>query len=111
MEICTCLVSIGGDPRHVVPKHSTTPAEIVLLQRLHGNDAVTEIVVTEKENRSHEDERDRLGARYGDDKIMETFGQYGDLPTTLKEARVDNSLMSATASKGDAPKTKKGEDE
>ena len=60
MEICTCLVSIGGDPRHVVPKHSTTPAEIVLLQRLHGNDAVTEIVVTEKDKRSHEDERDRL---------------------------------------------------
>jgi len=111
MEICNCLVSIGGDPRHVVPKHSTTPAEIVLLQRLHGNDAVTEIVVTQKDKRSHEDERDRLGARYGDDKIMETFGQYGDLPTTLKEARVDNSLMSATASKGDAPKTPKGEDE
>ena len=111
MEICTCLVSIGGDPRHVVPKHSTTPAEIVLLQRLHGNDAVTEIAVTQKDKRSHEDERDRLGARYGDDKIIDTFGQYGDLPSTLKEARVDNALLSIVQTKNNAPEPSKGGDE
>lgn len=97
MDICNCLVAIGGDPRHVIAKHGATPAEIVLLQRLHGDDAITEILVTDKEKRSHDDERDRLGARYGDDKIVDAFGQYGDLPTSLKSARIGKSLMAATA--------------
>lgn len=108
MDICICLVSIGGDPRHVVPKHSVTPAEIVLLQKLHGDDAITEIRVEGKERRSHEEERDRLGARYGDDKIFDAFGQYGDLPSSLKAARISDSLMAINQPKIEEPK---GEDE
>lgn len=108
MDICTCVVAIGGDPRAVVAKQSVTPAELVLLQRAHGDDAVTRIAVLETDTRTDEDERDRLGSRYGDEKVIQAFGQYGDLPQTLKAARIAENLMEEVAP---AAKPKKGEDE
>ena len=40
-EKCSCTVAIGGDIRSVVAKSMVTPAEIMLLQSIHGGDAVT----------------------------------------------------------------------
>lgn len=101
MDICTCVVAIGGDPRAVVPKHSVTPAELVLLQQAHGDDAVTKILIAANETRTDDDERERLALRYGDEKVIQAFGQYGDLPQTCKAARIAENLMEEAAPAGE----------
>lgn len=88
MQVCECVVLIGGDQRNSVQKESVTPAEIVLLQRIHGIDAVRDICVLKTDKRTQEFERDRLGSLYGDEMIGGVFGAYGKVPTTLKEAKV-----------------------
>ena len=98
---------MGATPAPLL-QSSVTPAELILLQRAHGDDAVTRIAVLETDTRTDEDERDRLGSRYGDEKVIQAFGQYGDLPQTLKAARIAENLMEEVAP---AAKPKKGEDE
>jgi len=41
-------------------------------------------------------ERNRLGEFYGDDKVVGLFNQYGDLPNTLEAARVPAELLDPT---------------
>lgn len=88
MQVCECLVLIGGDQRNSVQKESVTPAEIVLLQQIHGIDAIRDICVMKSDKRTHDEERNRLGGLYGDMVVSNTFGAYGKLPSTLKEAKV-----------------------
>lgn len=92
-EKCSCTVAIGGDIRSVVPRPSVTPAEIMLLQAIHGADAVTNIRVIGEEDTTMDAERDRLGRFYGDQRVVAQFNQFGDLPTTLAAARIGEELM------------------
>jgi len=92
-EFCKCTVAIGGDIRAVVPKPIVSIPEIMLLQQIHGVGAVTNIKVIETQDTTSEAERDRLGRFYGDEKVVNLFNQFGDLPKTLAEARIpDESL-------------------
>ena len=93
---CSCTVAIGGDIRSVVPKTMVTPAEIMLLQSIHGGDAVTNIRVNGELDATMDQERNRLGEFYGDDKVVGLFNQYGDLPNTLEAARVPAELLDPT---------------
>ena len=93
MEQLSCSVAINGDIRAVITKPLVTIAEIVLLQAMHGADAVTNIKVIGETERTSEQERDRLGNFYKDNKVIEVFGQYGDLPKTLSESRIDDTLL------------------
>tara|TARA_B100001287_G_scaffold107686_1_gene90695 strand:- start:9289 stop:9705 length:417 start_codon:yes stop_codon:yes gene_type:complete len=95
-EKCSCTVAIGGDIRSVVPKTMVTPAEIKLLQSIHGDDAVTNIRVDGMFVVTAEEERDRLGNFYGDQKVINLFNQYGDLPDTLEAARIPSELLDPT---------------
>lgn len=88
MQVCECLVLIGGDQRNSVHKSAVTPAELVILQRIHGLDAVRDIFVRRMDRRTHDEERDRLGAFYGDEVVSQVFGSYGKLPSTVKEAKI-----------------------
>ena len=83
MDLLSCSVAINGDIRAVITKPQVTIPEIVLLQAMHGADAVTNIKVIGEVETTSEQERDRLGNFYKDAKVMEVFGQYGDLPKTL----------------------------
>lgn len=65
MQICSCTVRIGGSPVHTVQKDDVTPAEILVLQQIHGTDAVIEIKPLRMDKRSHPAEWDRLCERYG----------------------------------------------
>ena len=103
---CSCTVAIGGDIRSVVPRPSVTPAEIMLLQTIHGSDAVTNIRVIGEEDTTMDAERDRLGRFYGDAKVIAQFNQFGDLPTTLEAARIGEELMDP-AWKPESPKPAK----
>ncbi len=95
-EKCSCTVAIGGDIRSVVPKTMVTPAEIMLLQSIHGDDAVTNIRVNGELDATMDQERNRLGEFYGDSKVVGLFNQFGDLPNTLEAARVPAELLDPT---------------
>lgn len=65
MQLCNITLRLGGSLLHTVPKTGVTPAEILVLQRLHGNDAVTDIrPVKFDKNRGHLTEYDRLAQLY-----------------------------------------------
>lgn len=93
MDLLSCSVAINGDIRAVITKPQVTIPEIVLLQAMHGADAVTNIKVIGEVETTSEQERDRLGNFYKDAKVMEVFGQYGDLPKTLAESRIEDTLL------------------
>ena len=93
MDLLSCSVAINGDIRAVITKPHVTIPEIVLLQAMHGADAVTNIKVIGELETTSEQERDRLGNFYKDAKVMEVFGQYGDLPKTLAESRIEDTYL------------------
>ena len=93
MEICNCTLAIAGDPRATIQKPSISIAEIVVLQHIHGDSAVTNIKVISSSDKSNEEERDHLGKLYKDEKIIEIFGQYGELPQSLQDARIGDALL------------------
>ena len=93
MEICNCTLAIAGDPRATIQKPSISIAVIVVLQHIHGDSAVTNIKVISSSDKSNEEERDHLGKLYKDEKIIEIFGQYGELPQSLQDARIGDALL------------------
>lgn len=46
MQFANCDVSLGGDRNHVVHKRGVSPAEIEILRAIHGEDSVTNIVLS-----------------------------------------------------------------
>lgn len=99
MQICNVIVRLNGSMLHTVPKTGVTPAEILVLQRIHGNDAVVEVrPVKFEKNRSHLKEYDRLASIYDNAASASAPGEEGGsimgllfpgamkkLPRTLKE--------------------------
>lgn len=107
MDIANCLVGIGGDSGHSVPKYNVTPAEILVLQSLHGDEAVYDIVKTGDEPRRQGEERERLRAVYparGADPatgqqlaapVDQIFGR-SPLPQRLLDLDLADELYAAT---------------
>ena len=93
IEYCSCTVAIGGDVRAIVPKPVVSVPEILMLQSIHGEDAVTNIKVIETQDVTSEQERDRLGNLYGDGKVVSIFSQFGDLPENLAAARISDEML------------------
>lgn len=86
MRVYSCVVNCGGNVLNQVRKPEVTAAEIILLQSIHGEDAVTDIMPIRMDKRSHAAERDRLGGIYGDDKVGRTFGpSFNPLPVKLAD--------------------------
>jgi hypothetical protein len=65
MQLYDVSVRIGGNLNSVVPKQDVTAAEILVLRRLHGDDAVIDIRPTNMDKRSHGAEWARLVDIYG----------------------------------------------
>ncbi|HKJ73523.1 MAG TPA: hypothetical protein VKA19_05350 [Alphaproteobacteria bacterium] len=77
-------IRLAGNIVNEVPKTGMSAAEIIVLRREHGDDAVVDITPTEKVSRSNEAERERLDRIYGDTKMLELFGEpFRDLPTRV----------------------------
>lgn len=85
MRLHNCKVRLHGDVRDEVRKKNVTSGEIRLLQQIHGEDAVSEIVATgkdanseipghETELRGETEERERLGRIYGELAVAKMFG-------------------------------------
>lgn len=66
MQLANIMLALGGDVGNTIPKYETTPAEVAVLQHIHGNEAVTDIDVLEKTiPRTSRAERERLLTIYG----------------------------------------------
>lgn len=99
MQICECLVYIGGDIGNSVVKQNTSAAEVAVLRAIHGNDSVRNIKVKEVRDVSPDEERERLSLVYNPELVGQLFGKFGDLPETLEAARVDADLILADETK------------
>lgn len=84
MKLYSCKVNLAGSLLNQVHKVNVTPAEIVLLRAVHGNDAISDIKHVANVNRSDRAERARLagiytmttpkGTKRGDELIREFLG-------------------------------------
>lgn len=99
MQRANLTLRLGGSQLHTVPIVNATPAEILVLQRIHGNDAVVDVRPTEPlKAPRHAEIYEALSTKYdraasnnapGEDSksiMAELFpGAMKKLPTTLKE--------------------------
>lgn len=101
MKLYDCKVRVMGDVRDEVRKYGVTQAEITVLRRIHGDDAVSEITAAGNTDRSEHDERDRLNGSYGARTIDKIFGvpvaRISDELPTFTDVEDAESLASATA--------------
>lgn len=110
MQLCNLTLRLGGSLLHTVPVRDATPGEILVLKRIHGDDAVTDVRPTKVDkNRRHEIEWERLSHKYdrgsafsaqpGEERrsLMETLfpGAVKKLPTTLQEIGLGHLLSPA----------------
>ena len=65
MKLYSATVHLSGSIFNQVRKTDLTPAEIIILKRMHGGDAIKEIAATGDADRSDEAERERLHDTYG----------------------------------------------
>lgn len=93
MEYHFASLAIGGDITHVIAKDYVTASEIVMLRHIHGDHAVTNIRPTGTFDHDADAERDRLGELYDDAIVEQVFGKYGDMPTSLAAAKIEDSYM------------------
>jgi len=104
MQLCTLTVRLNDSAVHTVPKTDATPAEIQVLQAIHGQSAVVDIHPTKMDKRSQSDEWERLNGLYGrpseglsdagnGDLLQKLFpGANKRLPITLKEIGLGHLL-------------------
>lgn len=64
MQTYDCKIRLGGAVTNEVRKAGVTAAEIMVLQEIHGADAVSDIVAGKMDKRSHAEERRRLYDTY-----------------------------------------------
>lgn len=102
MKLYDCKVRLHGDVRDEVRKSNVTSAEIRVLQQVHGEDAVSEIIPTgglahsqipERTNELCDDveERDRLSRLYGEKVVAVLFGA----PQVSVSSEISSELVKA----------------
>lgn len=64
MQICSATIRLAGSVQNTVFRNNLTPAEILILQAIHGGDAVIDILPIEKVERTQHAEWDRLTGLY-----------------------------------------------
>lgn len=105
MQLANCYVALSGSRENTVPKYGVTPAEIVVLNAIHGEGAVHDIEPAGEIARPNGEERERLFSVYGkamddDNKpiIASVFPGSGvQLPRTLREIGLTPDAFKALA--------------
>ena len=105
MQLATITLALAGNRDNTIQKIGVTPSEVAVLQRIHGLDAVFDIMLTGDEKRTSRQERERLTEAYGK---MTVDGQYESpavnalfpgaaarLFETFDELELDESLFAA----------------
>lgn len=85
-QVLECLVALGGDTMNVVHRGEDNPVtfpELMLLQYVHGEDAVTDAFELGTDERDNGSELDRLRITYGSKSVQDVFpGTKPRLPTS-----------------------------
>lgn len=115
MQLCNLELRIGGSMLHTVPKIEATPAEILILKSLHGDDAVVNVRPTRMDKRSHDFEWDRLSKLYDQGGAMAAPGEESrsvmqrlfpgavkKLPVALKEIGLGHLMSPASIKAAEA---------
>lgn len=117
MQLCDLTLRHGGSLLSSVPKTNVTPAEILILQALHGSDACVDIRPTKFDKKKvQSQEWERLSYDYdrasgmvstpGEEStsVMRRLfpGAMHKLPTTLKEIGLGHLLSAASIKAAEA---------
>lgn len=96
MRLCDLTVRLNDSTGHTVRKTDVTPAEIVVLQAIHGESAVVEIEPKKDVKRSVAEEWDRLTHTYGrpTDGLMDAGN--GDLLERLFPGALSSKRLPVT---------------
>lgn len=90
MQVANCHVRLSGDINNEIFKAGVTPAEVLVLRRIHGADAVVKFEPVKQDKRPHASEFDRLKMVYGDKAVIEAFpGSQPSLPVNFKDIGID----------------------
>jgi len=93
MDVYKCTVALGGNLGMTIEKDGCSVADLVMLRFIHGDVAVTDIVKTGTKTGDSGSERELLNKIYGDPKVAQVFGPYGDLPMKIAEAKIPESYF------------------
>jgi hypothetical protein len=87
MQVCSATVRLGGLLTQTVFKEGLTPAEVIVLRGIHGDDSVVGINVTgSAKNADVGKEKARLVSVYGKPRVEAVFpGARPDLPQTFEQ--------------------------
>ncbi|MET0526964.1 MAG: hypothetical protein ABW003_01230 [Microvirga sp.] len=88
MQTLNAMVALTGDRNNMIWKMGLSPAEILLLQSLHGADAVIQIEPTGEEKREPADEIARLKNLYPG-HVERIQNIWRDFPGTAFPMRID----------------------
>lgn len=110
IETARALLALSGDKGNTVPKYGITPGEVMVLQKLHGEDAVFDIMVMGEADRTTKAERVRLIEEYPAKQaapppatVIFPSVVAADMPTQFAELELDPSLYKAVARVGPPP--------
>lgn len=99
MQTASLLLALGGDGTMTVPKYGVTPAEVLLLQAIHGDEAVTDIDIQPEEAKYGEDV-DNTHKRTSREERARLFGQYAKVtPDGGMQLRQLDALFPGVAAK------------
>lgn len=95
MQVFNADIRLAGVLTNVVQKRGLTAPEVYVLRRIHGNDAVVNLVHVGDTEVDDDEERDRLNYEYGGGlaslgdeaktTIAKMFGEFGPLLTKVKD--------------------------
>ncbi|MEP3483313.1 MAG: hypothetical protein ABJP25_02785 [Sneathiella sp.] len=74
MQLYDGTVRLSGSVLNEVPKTEMTAAEVLLLVNIHGSGSVVRLIRRKMDKRNHSDERERLGKKYGERRVVALFG-------------------------------------
>jgi hypothetical protein len=82
VQYYSAKIRLGGSVLHEVRKSGLSAAEVVLLRREHGPDAVAELTLIDDRHVGEAAERERLSKIYGEKKVEAVYGE-PDMPNRM----------------------------
>jgi hypothetical protein len=82
VQYYSAKIRLGGSVLHEVRKSGLSAAEVVLLRREHGPDAVAELTLIDDRHVGEAAERERLSKIYGEKKVEAVYGA-PDMPNRM----------------------------
>lgn len=109
MQRCNATVRLGGELDNTVPLYGLSPAEVLVLRHIHGQDAVVDFAPAGNDRGKSIDERARLAEKYSAKFLTEVFpGAHPTYPATFAEIGVDVLGLNDDTDEPVAPRGKRG---